>query len=91
MFDVDVPVAVDDDERTDLEQRGRIHGVSMTTIYHGEHDSVLDFGEFPGRWEITRSRSSESHSNRPTRNDSGRKIERLKAARYSERLSYLRV
>ena len=28
---------------------------SMTTVDHGKRDNVLDFGGFPGRWEITRS------------------------------------
>jgi len=29
----------------------------MTAVDHGRQDRVLDWGGFPGRWEITRSRA----------------------------------
>jgi mannose-6-phosphate isomerase-like protein (cupin superfamily) len=48
-------VTNDYDTQIDAEQPVYRGGNSMTAVDRGKQDRVLDFGGFPGRWEITRS------------------------------------
>lgn len=48
-------VTNDHDKQIDAEQRVCHGGNSMTVVDRGKQDRVLDWGDFPGRWEITRS------------------------------------